>query len=340
MKKIFKQLILLLVLIVTGQELAYSQTISKKGTTSAYFLQIHTGTRGSAMGGAVAGDVNDLSSMFWNVAGLADVKRSEIMIEQGNMFIDLSHNYLAASVPMGSGTMGINITSLTMGEFEETTFDNPKGTGRTFRAYSYAVGLSYAKYLTSDFKVGVNVKYVNETISYSSAKGLAFDIGTIYKTPFDGIRLGVSITNVGTKMNMDGEDLITTTDLDKTGSGNYETDVKLYTDRFDLPHMLRVGLAYDAYQSKDFRATVTVDGTVPSNNIQSLSVGTELSFLNDLIQLRGGIPYIGLDDRIELFSGGIGINYPISTMKVQFGFSYQAFKYLNEISRISIGIQF
>lgn len=339
MKCFFKSIIVLFVLINMGQELQ-SQSVTKAGISAAQFLTIHAGARGTAMGGAVAGDVKDLSSMFWNPAGLADVKGTQVLIEQGNMFVDLNHNFLATSVPIGNGVLGVNIISLTMGDFDETTYDNPEGTGRTFRAYSYAVGISYALYLIPDFKIGFNAKYINETISYSSARGVAFDIGTIYKTPFDGIRFGVSVTNVGTKMNMDGEDLITTTDLDRQGTGNYEPDVKLFTDQFELPLRLRVGLAYDAYQSKQFRATITVDGTNPSDNVQSVSFGTELSFLNDMVQLRGGLPYVGLKDRTEQFTAGIGVNYPVGAMKLQIGYSYQSFKYLNEISRISLGIQF
>lgn len=339
MKAISKSIILLYILLSLGN-FAMAQSISKVGTTSAQFLKIHTGVRGTAMGGAIAGDVKDLSSMFWNPAGLADVKGSQVLIEQGVMFVDLNHNYLAASIPLRNGAVGVNITSLTMGEFEETTFDNPKGTGRTFRAYSYAVGLTYSTYLTSEFRIGGTFKYINETISFSSAQGVAFDFGTIYTTPFDGIRLGVSVTNVGTKMNIDGEDLITTTDIDKTGTGNYESDVKLFTDRFDLPHMLRVGLAYDLNFSKFMRATFTVDGTVPSDNNQSVSLGTEISFMDDLFQLRGGLPYLGLPDRTEEFAAGIGINYPIRNLKLQFGYSYQSLRYLNQISRISFGVKF
>ncbi|TNE71542.1 PorV/PorQ family protein [bacterium] len=341
MKTIFKSLLIVLVLMLAGQELGHTQSITKAGISAGQFLRIHVGARGSAMGGAVAGDVSDLTSMFWNPAGLADVKGSQVLIEQGNMYVDLTHNFLAASAPMGNGVLGVSVTALTMGDFYETTYDNPEGTGRIFNAYMYSVGLSYSMYLIPDFKIGFTGKLVNETISYSSATGLAFDIGTIYRTPFDGIRFGVSVTNIGlNKMQMDGEDLITTTDLDDQGAGNYEPDSKLVTDPYDLPLMLRVGFAYDAFQTEQFRATFTVDGTVPSDNVQSVSIGTEMGFLKDLVQLRAGLPYLGLKDRVEQFSAGIGVKYPVGSMKMQFGYSYQAYNYLNPISRISIGIQF
>jgi len=60
-----------------------------------------------------------------------------------------------------------------------TTVDDPEGElGLTFKAYSYAVGFSYARYLIDQFSIGANVKYVNETIWNSKASAVAIDIGT------------------------------------------------------------------------------------------------------------------------------------------------------------------
>jgi len=39
------------------------------------------------------------------------------------------------------------------------------------------IGLSYARRLTEDFRVGVTVKYVEQRIWNESAVGVAFDVG-------------------------------------------------------------------------------------------------------------------------------------------------------------------
>ena len=79
---------------------------------------------------------------------------------------------------------------------------------------------------------------------------MAFDIGTTYETPFDGIILGVSITNFGQKMQINGKDLTTTVDIDPSNNGNNgQINTRLETDEFDLPLMLRVGLAWQPIKS-------------------------------------------------------------------------------------------
>ena len=53
------------------------QTITKTGTTAAQFLKIGADPRGTAMGNAYVAMNGDASSIFWNPAGLANVKGIE-----------------------------------------------------------------------------------------------------------------------------------------------------------------------------------------------------------------------------------------------------------------------
>ncbi len=199
------------------------------------------------------------------------------------------------------------------GEFEETTEQAQGKTARTFGAYSVTVVGSYSQYLTENLSLGGTLKFVHEQIEDASASGIAFDIGTLFVTPFDDIRFGVGVTHVGSKMQLTGNGLITRCDLDAGSAGNNETNCNLATDEYDLPLMLRVGFAWDAYTSDDIRATLTLDGNNPSNNIQSISVGGEISLLNDTVFLRGGIPYIGQENSKETFNAGIGIKYQVNS---------------------------
>lgn len=90
---------------------------------------------------------------------------------------------------------------------------------------------------------------------------------------------------------MTGNDLIISSDPDEAGEGNYEPDANLVTDEFDLPLMLKVGLAWDAIDRDGVKATIAIDGNNPSNNTQSVSIGGELSLLNEKVFLRGGSIY-------------------------------------------------
>ncbi len=337
--KNFNTLILSVFILLGGSQGVQAQ-LSKVGTSAAEFLRIPVGARASAMS-AMTATVDDASAMFWNPAGLADVKGNEIMVEYTDWFLDLKHTYMGIAIPVKKGVAGVNVVALSMGEFEETTAEAQGRTGRTFSAYSVSIGTSYATYLIPEFRIGGNVKYIYEKIFNSSASSFAFDVGTVYTTPFDDIRFGVSVTNAGSKLQMDGDDLIIPSDPDPDGEGNYEPDAKRATDQYNVPLMLRVGLAWDAIENDNVRATLAIDGNSPSNNVQSISVGGEVGLLNDQVMLRGGIPYIGQDDKTEKFNAGLGIKYTLdNSLKLGINYTYHSYKYLSDVNKISLQIYF
>jgi hypothetical protein len=205
-----------------------------------------------------------------------------------------------------------------------------------------AVGFSYGRSLTDRFSIGGTFKYINERIFNCKATGLAFDIGTIYDTPLSGLRLGVSVSNFGSKMRIDGEDLNVRVDIAPTQLGNNQSVVgRLKTERFDLPLIMRLGLSYDAWRSENFRLTLAADGINPSDNAQNVNVGAELSFLNEMFILRGGYNELFLEDREKGLALGAGFSTNISN-GVGFGaaYAYQNFSNLNSVNRFTLTISF
>lgn len=337
MKKIFSTC---LVLILSGISTVSFAQLSKVGTTSGDFLRFPVGARASAMS-AFAATVNDPSAMVLNPAGLAELKNEEILIEFTDYYLDFTHSYVGVGIPTKKGVAGIHVLAMNYGEFEETTEQAQGKTGRTFGAYSVTVGGSYAQYLTEKLSLGGTIKFVHEQIEETSASGLAFDIGTVFITPFDDIRFGVSVTNVGSKMQLTGNGLITDCKLDESSSGSSKTDCNLATQQYDLPLMLRVGFAWDAYTSDNVRATLTLDGNNPSNNVQSISVGGEISLLNDTVFLRGGVPYLGQDNSKETFNAGVGVKYQVdSNLKLGFNYAYHGYEYLGDVNKLSLQVYF
>ncbi|MDX1701439.1 MAG: PorV/PorQ family protein, partial [Melioribacteraceae bacterium] len=178
-RKNYLSLIAIIILLFSSN--FYGQAgVSKSGTTAAKFLSIGVGPRANAMGGAFAAIANDASSMYWNPAGIGLVEKFEGIFTYTEMFADINLNYFGIVIPAGDiGNIGVNVTALNIGEMDVTTEDFPEGTGETFTAGSYAFGLSYARFITDNFVVGANIKYIRENIYNSSAEGLAIDIGTI-----------------------------------------------------------------------------------------------------------------------------------------------------------------
>lgn len=338
MKKLTKYVLAALIVLVTGTDA--SAQITKVGTTAAEFLRIPVGGRASAMS-AITADIDDPSAMILNPGGLANINDNQIMVEYTDWFLDLQHSFLGVAIPTGDGVVGIHVLSLSMGEFEETTVEAQGKTGRTFNAYSISTGVSYAHKLTPDFSMGGTAKFIYEKIFNSTASTIAFDLGAMYNTPVQDLTFGVSITNAGSKLQMDGNDLIIPSDPDPDGEGNYEPDAKKATDAFKLPLMLRVGFAWDAINTEQVRATLAVDGNAPSNNVQSVSVGTEIGLLNNKVLLRAGLPYLGQGDKTEVFNAGIGFDYRLNpSLKLGINYAYHSYEYLSDVNKISLQIYF
>ena len=75
------------------------------------------------------------------------------------------------------------VSVLSMDEMKVRTIENHEGTGELFNYSTVVMGLNYSRYLTTNFAIGFNVKYINENLWHMSSTGFAIDIGTLYKIP-------------------------------------------------------------------------------------------------------------------------------------------------------------
>lgn len=266
---------------------AFSQ--SKVGTSAAPFLTIGIGSRPQAMGGAYVAMSDDVHALYWNPAGLARLERSEAMMVHSTYLADMNLDYLGLAFSMGqAGTFGISATLLSVGEMEVTTNRYQDGTGLMFNSYSMASGLSYGYKFYDRFSIGGTVKYIQETIWNESATGVAVDIGTLLITPLHDIRLGMNISNFGTKMQMGGRDLVVFHDPDANREGNNPNIPAEYqTDSWKLPLTMRLGFAGEVIQTTTNRVTLALDWVVPNDNTEFMNFGVEYGY-NEYVFLRGG----------------------------------------------------
>ncbi|MFQ6613704.1 MAG: PorV/PorQ family protein [Fidelibacterota bacterium] len=320
-----------------------AQKVNKTGTTAAGFLKIGAGARAVGMGGAFVSIADDASAMYWNPSGITQLKSDELLVNHSQWIADIAFTYFGFVQTLPRiGTLGIQVTAMTMGDMDVTRYGYEEGTGETFRAGSYALGFTYARNLTDRFSIGGTAKYINEFISRSSASGLAIDLGTLFLTPFKDVRFGVSISNFGQKLQMTGKDLLVNKDIDPLHNGNNESvNAYLATDRFDLPLLLRVGLSGEVVDSKALRLTWAVDGIHPNDNSEYANVGLELGLLNDLVSLRGGLKSLFQQDGEEQFTLGGGLKVPVNrSMLMEADYAFESFVHLNNIHKLAIRIVF
>lgn len=316
---------------------AHAQT--KTGTAAAEFLNIPVGARATAMGGAFSATANDGTAIYWNPAGLTSVDGRRLTVEHAAWLVGIDFNFAAFTLPTSFGTVGIGLTSFVTDEMEETTVDSQDGTGRTFTAGSYAVSLAYARDLTDRFTMAGTVKFVNERIDDVSATGVALDLGTMFVTPFEGIRLGASISNFGTKMQIGGPRV--SIDIDEGQEGNNDSVTgTIDTDGFDMPLTMRVGLATEVYQRAGTRVTLAVDALSPNASGQHLNLGAEVGVLGDLVMLRGGYQELFLDGSPRSFTLGGGLRYRFGALNLAADYAYEAFEYFNGVNRFTVALEF
>jgi hypothetical protein len=317
----------------------YAQNISKVATTAAPFLTIGVGARAQAMGNAFTAVADDASAMFWNVGGMARIDQNEIIFNHSSWIADIAYNYGGVVTPVsGLGNFGLGVMVVNYGEFEQTTENNPQGTGVTFSAKSLAMNISYARKLTDKFMIGFSGKYIEESIFNSIATGMAVDVGFLYETPFTGLTLGMSVSNFGTKMHMTGDDLLVKVDIDQTISGNNDQiNSRIETGSYNLPLLFRFGLAYELLHTENNKIILVADALHPNDNYESMNLGVEYQLLN-LIALRAGYSSLFLQDSEEGLSLGGGLLLDKHGLRLDY--AYGSFGNLKSIQKFTLTIIF
>ncbi|OQX87204.1 hypothetical protein B6D60_04400 [candidate division KSB1 bacterium 4484_87] len=348
-----KKLIFILIALLLSFSMSFG--VSKVGTTAAQFLKIGVGSRAVGMGGAFVAVANDVSALYWNPAGLSRLHHNEAILMHSEWLADINFDYAGIAIDMGAmGTIGVSVTSVTMGEMKVRTELQPEGTGELFSASDIAGSIAYARSLTDRFSIGFNFKYIRQNIWHMASNGFAVDVGTLFKTQFNGMTIGMSITNFGPKMKMAGRDAKEYIDINPNANGsNDQLPAQLQMDPWSLPITFRVGVAMDAFRTENNALMVAVDALHPSDNSEYVNLGMEYSFY-DWGFIRLGWQALFLDDneRGGVFSGegsnnvvpsnvGLGVQYEVARgVVLKLDYAYADFGRLQNTQRFSLSVEF
>ncbi|HRI46854.1 MAG TPA: PorV/PorQ family protein [Ignavibacteriaceae bacterium] len=345
MKKIFQLTIILLT--VCGMtfisQAQPDRSTSKVGTTAAQFLKIGPGARAIGMGGAYTGVSNDIYSVYWNPAGITNIQNSgEVTFNHSAWLADITYNFAAAALNVQDmGTFFVTLTNLGIPEDIVRTFDFPEGDGRVWDASSLAIGIGFARKLTDKFSIGFHAKYLREAIWNSSASGVAIDVGTHYITPFNDMVIAASISNFGTKMQMDGRDILFNYDPDGDPTSGVNNVLSKYEmGKYDLPLTFRLGLAMDAYKDRYFRATTALDAVHPNDNTEYVNLGLELAY-DEMFMFRVGYKSLFLRDSEQGLTLGGGLNYRLADQfAVRINYGWADYGRLKNVQFFDVSINF
>jgi hypothetical protein len=238
------------------------------------------------------------------------------------------------------GNLGVSVTSLNSGDIDVRTVIAPLGTGEKYTVADLAFGLAYGKRISDRFSHGLQATYLQERIWHSSMSAIAINVGTLYRLSENGLRIGASISNWGTRASFDGRDLRVLIDQNTAVNGdNNQIPGAIMTNDFPLPILFRVGLGLPIAIDNNNRIQIAVDALHPSDNAESLSAGIEWMFF-DIFAVRGGFQGIGLPDREGGLTLGAGLCYDISDTKLFFDYAWADYGRLQSTQRLSLGVMF
>ena len=167
------------------------------------FLKIGPGARVDSLGGAFGAIANDVTAIYWNPAGLSQLTATSVSGTHTVWLADTRYNFLAFATPIEKvGTLGASVTVLSVPDMEITTLAKPDGTGLWFSAWDAAVSMAYSRQLYEKesgikLSLGLNAKYIHQQIHRESATGMAIDVGTLYHTGWNSLRIGMCFSNFG-----------------------------------------------------------------------------------------------------------------------------------------------
>lgn len=299
------------------------------GTSAAQFLKLSIGARAVGMGESFTAIADDMSSVFWNPAGLAKIKSTSIHASHTVWFQDINYEFVSVGVPFGqkkNKTLAISANYLYVDGMERRTGNTAEPDG-TFGARDMAVTLSYAQAVPfvphNNLLAGINIKTIRQQIDDIKADAYALDFGMQYK--IGQFLSGITVQNIGTKM-------------------------KFIEKSYPLPLNYKFGIGWQPFGTA---LNIAVDVNKPNDNKINYHVGTEY-WVGDVIALRAGYLHGDAVQRKALTGKGFGRtnnNELISLTGMMAGAGFRIFGYgfdyafvpygeLGNTHRVSLEIKF
>jgi len=350
LKKI--RFVVLIGILLTG--ILGAQEPYRIGTTAANFLEIGVGSAGSAMGDAYVSIANDLSSAYWNPAGLAYIQGNEAMFAYQPWIVDINAIFTGVAVNLpGYGTLAGTMTYYNYGDMKVTTLRDQNGTGEIFSANEYSATVSFARRLVPWFAFGATFKYISSQIWHMSASAFAVDLGVILNTHFfsmtgnkaDGLKIGMSISNYGTRMQYDGIDIISYIDIDPDAAGNYEwVPGQFRLSEWELPLIFRIGTSVKPLVSRYHKLTLSADALHPNNNMESVNSGAEYELIipgSGSFFLRGGYKakFMARSEYGLTWGVGMKLNF-LGNNSLRVDYAFRSIGMLGNAHAYTIGFRF
>jgi hypothetical protein len=275
-------------------------TDARLSSTGFGFLKLTTNARAVAMGDAYSAVGNDLSAIFYNPAGVTQMETERAALGSYTKWIVGSSLGTAAfAIKTGVATFGLSATFFTSETFEETTSQNPQGTGNMVNTSDMALGFTISKQLTDKLSFGAQIRYIKEDLILIDFSTVDVNFGTVFFTGYKSTRLSMTLRNLGADASVVAQDARVPTTFYLAGAG------EVYGNLGD-PFSLTVA-AEQAFFT-DYAARYYVGGEAWIQNMFALRAGYKSGHTNESWSVGAGLKH-------EM--GGQRINIDVSLSKAE-----------------------
>jgi hypothetical protein len=204
---------LLLAVLALAPQLARAQAPAPS-TTGAAFLLLPVGARATALGQAAVADGGTTEALFWNPAGLAELKNAELAIHHYSAFFGSGDAVVLAVPTAALGVFTVAGYVVDYGDLDVTTAGGGVPIGRV-TPRNVALAVAYATQIAGGLRAGIAYKLVQfrvdcsgDCASVPTATGTthALDIGMQFALPARvPVVVGAAIRNLGFNLQVNNE---------------------------------------------------------------------------------------------------------------------------------------
>jgi hypothetical protein len=271
-----------------AQQIAIRNDNTAYGGSSGEFLLLGAGARGTALGNAYAALATDVTALYYNPAGIAQLTRPGAMLSTYSYVADTRYSWVGIAFPMSGGVRSVGFSLGTFGFSDQPvyTVDNPDGDGRTYSVAETFIQASYGQNFSDRFSAGFSFKFINDKLGETRAGAFAVDFGTNFHATIGErpIRAAFVLQNLGSQLKHDGPGLDAgTTRTPPLGTPDVPQEpqpARLRSSGWDLPIIFRVSAALDLINQGVNRVTVLSEFNQPSNTKPGAGAGLEWMVTN------------------------------------------------------------
>jgi len=276
------QIFVTLLCIVFAYGIASAQSVEERDIASLAGLKIAPGAAQAGAAEAFGTVSTDAFSLYYNPAGAIMTGKYSTGIMHHEWIEDYRSEFVSGIISSGKVAIGASVLYNTIGDIERRNSATTDPLS-LFDAQDIAAGLTGGFYLSDELSVGITAKVIYQKIDISSGTALAVDLGGYYRFT-EQIELGLSVSNLGSKMKVDEEEN-------------------------DLPRLIRAG---GAYRYRDARFGLNV--VTPTDDDAHFHLGAENTF-REVLTIRAGYAS-GYD--VRSFALGFGIKHKFATLDYAF----------------------